>query len=362
MSDVRVGITSVEEVAREIYGDGAWEITRALRAEIKKAKSWDVAASGAERSGTAASLGEISKDKEERRDRVLNNVAIAGNAASAVAGPAAIYAAVRNRSEGGIPRDIGRPVAAAAMRSKHKTTRKAGVKTARAITRLNKPLNTRQRVAAGIAGGTMVGLQVANMGTDVLSTKLLNDKKKKEGVAKAAPGILKPLKPKIPQPMKPAGAMKPIKPLAPKKPSIGGVQKNFDWVARGEISKSNDKRQVFGWASIVEINGEPVVDLQNDYVTIEEIEKAAYDYVHNSRKGGDMHRRDGAVPVHKSDLVESFVVTPEKKQMLNLPDDTPVGWWVGFQVNDDELWQLVKDGKRPMFSIHGSGQRIETEI
>lgn len=126
----------------------------------------------------------------------------------------------------------------------------------------------------------------------------------------------------------------------------------------GEFSKVNvEKQQVFGWASIVELDGEPVVDLQGDYIAIDEVEKSAYEYVHKSRKGGDMHLRDGEEPVVKSHMIESFVVTPEKKAALGLPDEMPTGWWVGYQVNDPELWGAVKDGKRTGFSIHGRGMR-----
>lgn len=126
----------------------------------------------------------------------------------------------------------------------------------------------------------------------------------------------------------------------------------------GEFSKvDTDKQQVFGWASIVELDGEPVVDLQGDYIAIDEVEKSAYEYVHKSRRGGDMHLRDGEEPVVKSHMIESFVVTPEKKAALGLPEEMPTGWWVGYQVNDPDLWGMVKDGKRTGFSIHGRGVR-----
>lgn len=141
------------------------------------------------------------------------------------------------------------------------------------------------------------------------------------------------------------------------------VKKNaeLDVVWEGEFSKVNaDKQQVFGWASIVEMNGEKVVDLQGDYISIDEVEKSGYEYVMKSRKGGDMHLRDGFdKPVHASEMIESFIVTPEKKQALNLPEETPVGWWVGYQVNDPEVWAKVKSGERTGFSIHGRGQRSE---
>ena len=128
-----------------------------------------------------------------------------------------------------------------------------------------------------------------------------------------------------------------------------------------EFSKVDDeKRQVFGWASIVEMDGQPVVDRQGDYISPEEIEKAAYNYVMKSRTGGHQHKRteDGA-PFHASDMIESIVFTPEKISKMGLPDSFPSGWWVGYKVNDEEAWQKVKKGEVTGFSVHGKGKRQE---
>ena len=126
----------------------------------------------------------------------------------------------------------------------------------------------------------------------------------------------------------------------------------------GEIAKADsDKQQLFGWASVIEVNGEPIIDLQGDRISAEEMEKSAYEYVVKSRKGGDMHLRDEWQPVHKSDMIESFMVTPEKRDAMGLPSSVPTGWWVGFQVNDPEVWSKVKSGERTGFSIHGRGRR-----
>lgn len=141
----------------------------------------------------------------------------------------------------------------------------------------------------------------------------------------------------------------------------------------GEFSKVDDeKRQVFGWASVTEIDGKPVVDLQGDYIHPTEMERAAYDYVLKSRVGGDMHSRVDAngnkiekndKPLHVSDMIESMVFTPEKVEKLGLPAGSlPTGWWVGFQVNDDEVWKSVKEGGRKGFSIHGMGARMEKRL
>lgn len=134
----------------------------------------------------------------------------------------------------------------------------------------------------------------------------------------------------------------------------------------GEFSKvDEDQRLAFGWASVVELNGEPVVDRQGDMIDWQELEKAAYDYVEKSRKGGNMHKRtwgpDGDEPYHVADVVESFVVTPEKIEKMGLPPTTPVGWWLGMRIHDDESWEQVKKGERAGFSIHGRGRRRAME-
>jgi len=128
------------------------------------------------------------------------------------------------------------------------------------------------------------------------------------------------------------------------------------WV--GEFSKTDDdKRQVFGWASVVEVDGQPVIDRQGDWITPEEIEKAAYEYVVKSRVGGHQHKRTDSGAFHASDMIESIVFTPEKIAKMGLPDEFPVGWWVGYKVHDDETWAKVKKGDITGFSIHGRGKR-----
>lgn len=137
----------------------------------------------------------------------------------------------------------------------------------------------------------------------------------------------------------------------------------------GTFSKfDDDKRLAFGWASVVKVNGEHVIDRQGDYIGISDIEDAAYVYVEKSRVGGDMHRRTTGKdlagedsPHHVADLVESMVFTPEKIEKMGLPRDFPIGWWVGFKVHDDEAWSEVKKGNRTGFSIHGKGIRKDVD-
>ena len=123
-----------------------------------------------------------------------------------------------------------------------------------------------------------------------------------------------------------------------------------------QITKiDDDKRLVFGWASIIkDVEGKVLLDRQNDYIdSEEELEKAAYSYVLNSRDGGEMHIRKGV-----STMVESVVFSKEKQEAMGIPSGSmPVGWWIGFRVNDERVWEEVKKGQYSGFSVHGTGQR-----
>lgn len=135
--------------------------------------------------------------------------------------------------------------------------------------------------------------------------------------------------------------------------------------AHGLVSKvDTDKQLVFGWAYVShDTYGNVMVDKSGEFVDdYEELEAAAYDFVLRSRRGGVDHSRDSFGPVVKSTMVESMVITPEKCKALGLPAGVlPTGWWVGFRVEDDELWDSVKKGERVSFSIHGTGVRKEVD-
>ena len=125
------------------------------------------------------------------------------------------------------------------------------------------------------------------------------------------------------------------------------------------IMKSDDeKRLVFGWASVaVRVDGETIVDYQEDIIEIEELEKAAYTFTANFGTAGEMHERADV-----GRLIESVVFTKEKAEALGIPADIlPEGWWVGFHIDDDDVWQKVKNGAYSMFSIEGTAVREEVE-
>ena len=121
--------------------------------------------------------------------------------------------------------------------------------------------------------------------------------------------------------------------------------------------KSDDEKMLaFGWASVsIRVDGEVIEDWQGDVIEPEELEEAAYEYVRLYRDGGEMHERGGVAV-----LVESVVFTEEKIAAMGIPAGIlPVGWWIGFKVLDKAVWEKIKDGTYPMFSIEGEAERIE---
>jgi len=297
-------------VAKALYGEGAWEIVK-------------------------------SREPKKKKESGLSNTdkgLVAANAASAGLGAMTLPALARD------------------VRSKAGRTRRPGTSLVRpkpqgrVLRALKSP-----KAAVPLAGAALAG-QVFNVSADAASTKSIADKRKKPVAKKDE------LDPRRKVQLKALSHAETAARKLPK-PMITASRGSGSFKVEARVSKAlEDKRQVYGWASITEVDGKPVVDLQGDYVTIEEIEKAAHAYISKSRKGGDMHLRDGEGPKHVADLIESVVITPEKKEALGLPANSPTGWWVGFQVHDDATWDLVKKGDRPMFSIHGSGRRQEVEI
>ena len=130
-----------------------------------------------------------------------------------------------------------------------------------------------------------------------------------------------------------------------------------------EIKKVDpDQRMIFGWASIVTKDGRLVVDHQNDVISTDELEKAFYDYVLYSRGQGHMHSKMGV-----GRLIECMMFTKQKQDVLKIvvrdeDGDQIEGAWVGYYVDDDDVWAAHKRHELPAFSIGGAAVPIEMEI
>ena len=128
---------------------------------------------------------------------------------------------------------------------------------------------------------------------------------------------------------------------------------------RFNIMKSDDeKKQVFGWSYVsISTEGETMVDHSGDITEIDEIEKAAYNFVKLYRDGSDNHERGGVAT-----MIESIVFTKEKTSSLGIPEGIlPEGWFIGFEVHDDSVWEKVKSGEYNMLSIEGTAEKVPVE-
>ncbi len=128
-------------------------------------------------------------------------------------------------------------------------------------------------------------------------------------------------------------------------------------VAKATVAKvDQERRLVFGWASVaIDKSGQTVTDSYDDQIDIEELENAAYQFTLHFRELNAEHEGPA-----RGALVESMVFTQEKAEAMGIPEGVvPEGWWVGFYVEDDDAWALVKSGKYPMFSIEGWASREE---
>lgn len=130
------------------------------------------------------------------------------------------------------------------------------------------------------------------------------------------------------------------------------------------LKRDDEQRVVYGWASIIEENGRPVVDHHGDIIEPRELERAALQFITDSRAGGFMHAREGegadARVVKVAEVVASFPLTRDIQKAfgINLPHS---GWIIGVRVLDDAVWQLVKSGALTAFSIGGSAKRSPME-
>lgn len=132
-------------------------------------------------------------------------------------------------------------------------------------------------------------------------------------------------------------------------------------IKAGDILKiDEEQRMVYGWASVISIKGEPVVDLQDDVIPADELEKAATEFMLDVRHAMAMHERNDKNEIEptmiKGVVVHSFPLTAEHMKALGINCERE-GWIVGVKVLDDATWARVKSGELKAFSWGGTSLR-----
>ncbi len=115
----------------------------------------------------------------------------------------------------------------------------------------------------------------------------------------------------------------------------------------GTITKVKKYKQVI----ITPVLVPDEADYAGDGISIEEIEKTAYDYMIKGRKIGLMHK---GKPINAS-IVESRLL---RRDEIENGIRTPRGTWeAGIKINNEKVWKMVLDGTLKGVSIQGYGFR-----
>ena len=117
------------------------------------------------------------------------------------------------------------------------------------------------------------------------------------------------------------------------------------------IRKDDSQRMVYGWASVVTKDGEPVVDLQGDIIEPEEMVLATTTFMKSERSAKKMHSGNQI-----GQVIHSFPLTYEIAKSLGI-ETKDEGWLTGIYVESDAVWEGILSGDVTSFSIGGTGTR-----
>ena len=132
------------------------------------------------------------------------------------------------------------------------------------------------------------------------------------------------------------------------------IESNFIALSKqkSSIKLENEKRLLIGAALVP---NKPIyrnVNGNEFYISFDEttIEKLAQDFLANDYQHNITvdHQEDANDIV----IVESWIKTSENDKSVSYGLNEPIGtWFIGMKVNNDEIWQRVKDGFYKGFSI-----------
>lgn len=118
------------------------------------------------------------------------------------------------------------------------------------------------------------------------------------------------------------------------------------------LKKEGDKEQRLVYAEVYAPNRP---DSGGDYMTAEQIQKAAHQFARNGILTNVDVMHDNQ-PVEGVQVVESFVAREDDTVFI------PGSWVVGVHIPDDGLWDDVKSGKLNGFSMEAMAKTEEKEV
>ncbi len=126
-----------------------------------------------------------------------------------------------------------------------------------------------------------------------------------------------------------------------------GVKKNdsgLSWEVEIPIHKLDGEKQLVGGV----VYEPDVVDAQGDSASEEEIQKAAHNFMIDSKTVGIMHKEDAGP---RAKIVESYITTA--RMQIGTQFVKRGTWVMVVKILDPELWNMVKTGQYTGFSMGG---------
>ena len=115
----------------------------------------------------------------------------------------------------------------------------------------------------------------------------------------------------------------------------------------------DEKRIVWGWASVTAVNGKLVRDLHGDVILTETMVNAADEFMMHKRTAKAMHDGNSI-----GFVLHSFPFTKELGDALGIQSEME-GWVIAMKILDEDYWRRVKSGEFRGFSIGGKGKRVQ---
>lgn len=141
---------------------------------------------------------------------------------------------------------------------------------------------------------------------------------------------------------------------------------NEDFKSVGKVSHAVSKHQIIGgWFSVFKVDGDTVVDTDNEEIDIDSYSDVYVDFAKNYRAANFDHQGENRGALIDNLLIDSVDFAKMLvHEITGLPlEDIPVqklGHFGSFQIDSKDDFEAAKSGKL-MFSIEGACEREEIE-
>lgn len=109
----------------------------------------------------------------------------------------------------------------------------------------------------------------------------------------------------------------------------------------------------FGWAIVCKVDGKPYVDRQKHHIPPEDMLEKSAEFMLNSRRGGEMHRKNAAgEKIKKGDVIFAMPMTQEIAKAFGMLTRKE-GLMIAYKPSDPSILDKFESGEYRGFSIGG---------